>query len=297
MPSLPGGRPRPWPWALRPRPRPARRGSPRSWRSSPAPARRPSPGGPRPRRGPRACRPRPGRPAGGRRCCRPRRCRRCRSRRSRTPSASRACGRARPWRCGRGSPARRHASAAEPMALTMPSPTRAMIVSSVAPPMSWWRFARTVTRAFTLSWMPFLATASSVSCGAAAGRAVDHLGIDAGLHGLEHVAAGQVDGRGPLEVEVDDLGLVGGDHRANHQRHVAAGQVVGLQGLAGDAGLVLAEPGLHGHDLAADDDRRGSPCGTSCRAGRRCRCRRRWSPTGSTAGSTWRTPPASPGRR
>ena len=51
---------------------------------------------------------------------------------------------------------------AEPIALTMPSPTRAMIVSSVAPPMSWSRFARTVTRAFTLSWMPFLATASSV---------------------------------------------------------------------------------------------------------------------------------------
>ena len=40
---------------------------------------------------------------------------------------------------------------AEPIALTMPSPTRATIVSSVAPPMSWSRFARTVTRAFTLS--------------------------------------------------------------------------------------------------------------------------------------------------
>ena len=30
-------------------------------------------------------------------------------------------------------------------------------------------------------------------------RAVDHLGIDARLHGLEHVAAGQVDGGGQLE--------------------------------------------------------------------------------------------------
>ena len=35
---------------------------------------------------------------------------------------------------------------------------------------------------------------------AAAAGAVDHLGIDAGLHGLQHVAAGQVDGRGQLEV-------------------------------------------------------------------------------------------------
>ena len=45
----------------------------------------------------------------------------------------------------------------------------------------------------------------------AAGRAVDHLGIDAGLHRFEHVAAGQVDGRGQLEIEILELGLVGGD--------------------------------------------------------------------------------------
>ena len=70
---------------------------------------------------------------------------------------------------------------------------------------------------------------------AAAAGAVDHLGIDAGLHRFEHVAAGQVDGGRLAEREADDLGLVGGDQRANHQRHVAAGQVVGLQGLAGDA--------------------------------------------------------------
>ena len=96
---------------------------------------------------------------------------------------------------------------AEPMALTMPSPTRAMIVSSVAPPINCFRFARTVTRALTFSWMPFLATPSSDSPAQAAGRAVDHLGIDAGLHGLQHVAAGQVDGRGQLEVQLDSLAL------------------------------------------------------------------------------------------
>jgi hypothetical protein len=53
-------------------------------------------------------------------------------------------------------------SAAEPMADTIPCPTRAMIVSSVAPPTSCLMFVFTVTRALTLSWMPFFATASIV---------------------------------------------------------------------------------------------------------------------------------------
>ena len=141
------------------------------------------------------------------------------------------------------------------MALTMPSPTRAMIVSSVAPPINCLKLARTVTRALTFNWMPFLATASSDSLPHAAARAIDHLGIDAGLHGFEHVAAGQVDGRGQLEVEIDRLGLGGGDERADHQRHVAAGQVMGFERLAGDAVLV-ADARLHRHDLAADDDGR-----------------------------------------
>ena len=42
----------------------------------------------------------------------------------------------------------------------MPSPTRAMIVSSVAPPTRLLMFVRTVTRAFTFSWMPSCATPS-----------------------------------------------------------------------------------------------------------------------------------------
>jgi hypothetical protein len=54
------------------------------------------------------------------------------------------------------------------------------------------------------------------------------LGIDAGLHGLEDVAAGQVDRRGPL-VRQRDVGAVGGDQGADHVRDVAAGQVMGLQ--------------------------------------------------------------------
>ena len=146
--------------------------------------------------------------------------------------------------------------------------------------------------------MPFLATASSDSRAAAAGRAVDHLGIDAGLHGFEHVAAGQVDGRGQLEVEIDRLGLVGGDDRADHQRHVAAGQVMGFERLAGDAGLV-AQAGLHGHDLAADDDR-----GIDLAKGHAQQVedadpapgRHRLDPQAEVAGEDGEERPASPGR-
>ena len=48
------------------------------------------------------------------------------------------------------------------MALTIPSPTRAIIVSSVAPPTRPGIFVRTVTRARALTSMPSLATAASV---------------------------------------------------------------------------------------------------------------------------------------
>ena len=44
---------------------------------------------------------------------------------------------------------------------TIPSPTRARMVSSPAPPTSWWMLARTVTRAFAINWIPFLATAAT----------------------------------------------------------------------------------------------------------------------------------------
>ncbi|QYU66216.1 DNA-directed RNA polymerase subunit beta' [Leptolyngbya sp. 15MV] len=53
----------------------------------------------------------------------------------------------------------------EPMVETMPWPTRAMMVSSVAPPTSCLMLVRTVTRALALSWMPSLATASMVERG------------------------------------------------------------------------------------------------------------------------------------
>ena len=89
-----------------------------------------------------------------------------------------------------------------------------MIVSSVAPPISCSRLVRTVTRALTFSSTPFLAMALSVARLRALGvGAIDHLGVDAGLHGVQHVAAGQVDGRRLVEIEVD-VGAVGGDDRA-----------------------------------------------------------------------------------
>ncbi len=115
------------------RPRPPLLGVPRLWR------------------GRLAYRLRPGRPAAEHRCFRPHRYRRCRSRRSRRRFANRAAGQARLSRSGRGSPDTLACVSAEPMALTMPSPTRAMIVSSVAPPINCCRLARTVTRAFTFS--------------------------------------------------------------------------------------------------------------------------------------------------
>ena len=52
--------------------------------------------------------------------------------------------------------------AAEPIVETMPSPTRAMIVSSPAPPTSRSMLVRTVTRAIALSWMPSLAIAATL---------------------------------------------------------------------------------------------------------------------------------------
>ena len=141
---------------------------------------------------------------------------------------------------------------AEPMALTMPSPTRAMIVSSVAPPTRRSRLVRTVTLALTLSWMPFLATPSIVCRPERRVGAGDHLGVDAGLHGLEHVAARQVDRRGSL-VRQRDVGAVGGDQRPHDVRHVAAGQVVSLEA-RGRHAVLLGQAGLVGHDLRADDD-------------------------------------------
>ena len=101
--------------------------------------------------------------------------------------------------------------------------------------------------------MPFLATASSVGRLLFFGGQSMTRGIHARLDGFENVAAGEVDRGGPFEIEVDDLRFAGGDHRANDERHVAAGQVVGFEAFGGEA-FAFVDAGLHGHDLAAGDD-------------------------------------------
>ncbi len=50
---------------------------------------------------------------------------------------------------------------ADPIVETIPSPTRARIVSTPAPPTNRWMLARTVTRAVAISWMPSFATAAT----------------------------------------------------------------------------------------------------------------------------------------
>ena len=51
---------------------------------------------------------------------------------------------------------------AEPMVVTMPSPTRASTVCSPAPPTNWSMLARTVTRANAFISTPFLATPATL---------------------------------------------------------------------------------------------------------------------------------------
>ena len=134
-----------------------------------------------------------------------------------------------------------------PMALTMPSPTRAMMVSSVAPPTRRSSLVRTVTPAWASKLDAVLADA--VERGPALGGvgAVDDLGIDAGLDGVEDVAAGQVDGRRRPPGQVH-AGLVGGDDRRRRLGHVAARQVVGFHLPGGDL-----DAGLHQGDLLPHD--------------------------------------------
>ena len=138
---------------------------------------------------------------------------------------------------------------ADPIEVMMPSPTRAMIVSSVAPPISCWRLVRTVTRARILQFdaVPGDGREGRFAAGAVSGQSIT-FGIDARLHRVEHVAAGQVDGAGPVEVEVE-VGPLGGDQRPDHPRHVTAGEVVGLE----LAGVDVSEARLGGHDLGLDD--------------------------------------------
>ena len=89
-------------------------------------------------------------------------------------------------------------------------------------------------------------------------RGLDHLGIDGHLHGLQHIAAGQVNGLGLFKGQLD-LGALGRDQRVHHPVHVAAGQVQRLQlvhrnvdaGLAGLDHRRHDAPGVHAAELHA----------------------------------------------
>ncbi len=132
---------------------------------------------------------------------------------------------------------------------TMPSPTRAMIVSSRRAADELFQVrphghpgacedldAVLGDRGYVLLVLPRVG-------------AVDDLRIDARLDGVEHVASGQVDRRGRGEVE-RDARPVRGDQGAYDRRDVAAGEVVRLHVLRLDG-----QAGLHHRDLAVDDDR------------------------------------------
>jgi hypothetical protein len=83
--------------------------------------------------------------------------------------------------------------------------------------------------------------------------AIDNLGIDAGLDGVEHIAAGEVDGGGTVEVEVD-IGAVGRNDSTNDSRHISPGQVVGFEPSGCNSRRrVGPHTRLHGGDLGLDD--------------------------------------------
>ena len=92
---------------------------------------------------------------------------------------------------------------------------------------------------------------------------VDDLGIHAGLHGIENIAAGQVDGGGGLPGQID-AGLAGGDHGVDDPLHVAAGQQMAFHFRLADL-----QAGLRGLDSADDDRRARSPSASAFRTVRR----------------------------
>jgi hypothetical protein len=123
----------------------------------------------------------------------------------------------------------------EPIDVMIPSPTRAIRADGDAGP--------------DLEFHAVFRHGRERRFAAGAIGAVDHLRVDARLHGIKNVAAGQVDGAGAVEVEVE-VGAMGGDEGPDHTRHVAAGEVVGLEAASRD---VAADSRLRGHDLRLHD--------------------------------------------
>src|SRR5690606_1034051 len=78
-------------------------------------------------------------------------------------------------------------------------------------------------------------------------RRLDDARVDGHAHGVQHVAAGEVDGGGPVEGQ-RDARLVGGDEGVHHPIHVPTGQVVGFELV-----LVHLDAGLVRFDERQDD--------------------------------------------
>ena len=104
----------------------------------------------------------------------------------------------------------------EPIEVMMPSPTRAMIVSSVAPPINCLQVGAHGHAGADLQLdAVFGDRAQRRLLRLLRVGAVDHFGVDARPHRFQHVATGQVDGRRAVEVEID-VGPVRRDDRLNH---------------------------------------------------------------------------------
>jgi hypothetical protein len=94
-----------------------------------------------------------------------------------------------------------------------------------------------------------MATAATVDWPLAGSGQSMTLGLHGGLDGVEHVAAGEVDGRRRWKVRLM-FALLAAISACTTRHHVAAGEVVRLEFVGGDA-----QAGFHGHDAALDDDR------------------------------------------
>ena len=137
------------------------------------------------------------------------------------------------------------------MVVTMPSPTRAMMVSSVAPPTKRSRLVRTVTRALALMTMPSLATASMVVLPEVGAGQSMTLGLTEVLTASSTVLPVPLVARSMAQARSKSRwmpALRAAMSASDHHLDVAAGQEVRGEIVDGDV-----QAGLHGGDAGVDD--------------------------------------------
>ena len=119
--------------------------------------------------------------------------------------------------------------------MMIPSPTRAITVSSVAPPISCNRFVRTVTRAFDSHFDSVLSNRTQCRLAAATHvGTIDHFRMNARPHRVVNVASRQIDGRGTIKVQINHRS-VRGDDRRDHLQHVTPRQIMCFKSSSADA--------------------------------------------------------------